>query len=565
MPRLSSFVNSLIGNLDHDYSTQVIFEGLDWLTNTLKFNLPITITTSLALGASIQCPNYNEFAQAPQGNPSNGTLALPFMRPAPACRTFNSTAVEKVIEDMKTRLKDPDVARLFENTFPNTLDTTVKYYSKEENLAFIITGDITAQWLRDTANQFAHYHRLLAVDSELAALFKAVINNEARYVAEYPYCGAFQPPPESGLVPAHNPWADKVVINPPVDNRTVFECKFELDSLAAFLKLSRLYYNATKDGSFMNSNWFAAIDRIFQVINEQSQSSFDKDFNFVSFYNWTGMPGALSPKVNNGGNGEPKKYTGMVGSSHRPSDDLCTFPFLVPANAMLSVELRHLADMLETTGQAQDVSRSAKEWSSRIHDAIWETAVVDDVFAYETNGFGGRYIMDDANVPSLLSLPYLGFLDARHPIYVATRKMITSNHNPYFAKGASFSGVGGPHADAWHPWQVPVPFVSKVKYAHLGFRPMSQISAIFGTGDDEEILESLYLIINNTAGLGLIHESQSIYNSTDYTRPWFAWANSYFAEMLLDLAERKPSLIFTNGESYLPASDFTAQNRERLR
>jgi len=119
-----------------------------------------------------------------------------------------------VITDMKSLLKDADVARLFENTFPNTLDTTVKYFSRSENLAFIITGDITAQWLRDTANQFAHYHTLLAVDPELATLVKAVINNEARYVARYPYCGAFQPPPESGLAPSHNDWADGVTVNP---------------------------------------------------------------------------------------------------------------------------------------------------------------------------------------------------------------------------------------------------------------------------------------------------------------------------------------------------------------
>ncbi|ESK97428.1 duf1237 domain protein [Moniliophthora roreri MCA 2997] len=492
-------------------------------------------TGAVVLGttlASAECPAYSVYSKTSQGSPSNGTLGLPYMRPDPACRTFNSSAVEKVIEDMKARLKDPDIARLFENTFPNTLDTTVRYYNKTENLAFIITGDITAQWLRDTANQFAHYHNLLGSDPELAALVKAVINNEARYVSEYPYCGAFQPPPESGLAPTHNDWADGVTVNPPVNNQTVFECKYEIDSLCGFLKLSRSYYNATKDTSFMNENWFAAIDQIFRVINEQSQPSFDENFNFISYYNWTGGNGALSPRVPNGGNGEPKAYTGMVGTHHRPSDDLSTFAFLTPANAMLSVELNHLADILEATRMAKNVSISAREWSVRIHDAIWNTTVVDNIFAYETNGFGGRYVMDDANVPSLLSLPYLGFLDRNNPTYVATRKLLMSGRNPYYAKGKYFSGVGGPHVDPWHPW------------------PMSHISNIFGTDSDEEILDSLYTIVNHTSGLGLIHESQSIYNASDYTRQWFAWANSYFAEMILDLAERKPALIFTDAQSY---------------
>ncbi|RDB23260.1 hypothetical protein Hypma_009548 [Hypsizygus marmoreus] len=516
-------------------TVQTPVQGI-WRVAKMKLGIGslVIATAALASTSHAQCPDYTSYSQSAHGTPSTGPLGLPYMRPSPACRTFNSSAVEKVIEDMKSLLKDPDLARLFENTFPNTLDTTVKYFNATENLAFIITGDITAQWLRDTANQFAHYHSLLAVDPQLAVLVKAVINNEARYVAQYPYCGAFQPPSESGLSPSHNDWADGVTVNPPVDNKVVFECKYEIDSLCGFLKLSRSFYQATKDSSFINDNWRAAIKQIFRVINEQSQPTFDENFNFISYYNWTGGNGALSPFVNNRGNGEPKAYTGFVGTHHRPSDDLSIFPFLTPANAMLSVELKHLADVLDATNQLQDVSRGARVWSARIHDAIWKTTVVDNIFAYETNGFGGRYVMDDANVPSLLSLPYLGFLDRKHPAYKATRKLLLSSKNPYYAEGKTFSGTGGPHVDPWHPW------------------PMSQISAIFGTDDDREIMRALYMIANNTNGLGLIHESQSIYKASDYTRSWFAWANSYFAEMILDIADRKPGLILKEDKSYKP-------------
>ncbi|KII95373.1 glycoside hydrolase family 125 protein [Plicaturopsis crispa FD-325 SS-3] len=499
-----------------------------------SFSVLAGIFASALSAAQAQCPDYTTYAQSPHGNSSAGPLALPYMRPDPACRTFNSTAVEKVIEDMKERIRDPDLARLFENTFPNTLDTTVKYFNATENLAFIITGDITAQWLRDTGNQFAHYHSLISLDKDLATLVKAVINNEARYVSQYPYCGAFQPPPESGLSPTVNDYATGVTVNPPVNNQTVFECKYELDSLCGFIKLSRSYYQATNDSSIMNDNWYAAISQIFTVISEQSQATFDDEFNFISYYNWTGGPGALSPAVNNEGNGEPKGYTGMVGTHHRPSDDLSTFAFLTPANAMLSVELGHLADILDAAGQSKNISTKAKQLSARIHAAIWNTTLHNNVFAYETNGLGSQYLMDDANVPSLLSLPYLGFLEKQNPAYVSTRKTVLSRSNPYYAAGKNFSGIGGPHVDAFHPW------------------PMSQVSAIFGTDDDADILNSLYLIANNTNGLGLIHESQSIYNQTDYTRPWFAWANSYFAEMMLDLAQRKPGLIFKSNESYVP-------------
>ncbi|KZT37646.1 hypothetical protein SISSUDRAFT_1062661 [Sistotremastrum suecicum HHB10207 ss-3] len=477
------------------------------------------------------CPSYTLYSQSPQGNASSGPLGLPFMRPPPECRTFTSSAVEKVVDDMNKLIANPDLARLFENTFPSTLDTTIKYFNQTENVAFIITGDISAQWLRDTTNQLAHYRALLPLDPNLQALVKAIINTEARWIAEYPYCGAFQPPPESGLSPTFNPWAAGVTVNPPVNNLTVFECKYELDSLSGFLKLSRIYWQYTNDLTFANDKWTAAISQMFRVIEEQSQATFDEEFNFISYYNWTGGADSLSPPVNNYGNAEPKAYTGMVGTHHRPSDDLSTFAFLTPANAMLSTELMHQVEILDLIGDS-NTSALAREWSARIESAIWDTSIVDGIFAYESNGFGGQYVMDDANVPSLLSLPYLGFLDRSDATYRKTKDILMSRKNPYYAAGAGFVGVGGPHADAWHPW------------------PMSLISAIYGTDDDDEIREMLYMIVNNTSGLGLIHESVSIYNSSSYTRPWFAWANSYFAEMVLDLAERKPHLILKMEQPY---------------
>ncbi|KAG8218384.1 Six-hairpin glycosidase-like protein [Butyriboletus roseoflavus] len=530
---LSELVERICSELPRNCSPHALLQHLWKLAIDTRFGLG-RLAVAGALSAGAGCPDYSTYSQTLHGNPSSGPLGLPYMRPDPACRTFNSTFVEKVILDMNARLKDPDVARLFENTFPNTLDTTVKYLNKDENLAFIVTGDISAQWLRDTGNQFAHYRSLLSIDHELATLVKAVINNEARYISEHPYCGAFHPPPESGLPLSHNAWADRVVVNPPINNLSVFECKYELDSLSSFIKLSASYYQATKDSSMMNANWLSAIDQIFRVMDEQSQPSFDANFNFISYYNWTGLPGSLAGPVNNGGNGELKGYTGMVGTSHRPSDDLSVYAFLTPANAMLSVELTNLAIILDDASIAPNVSVQAKQWSRSIKAAIYEHAIIDNVFAYEINGLGSVYMMDDANVPSLLSLPYLGFLDRNDSTYVTTKKILMSPQNPYYAKGPNFSGIGGPHIAAWNPW------------------PMSQITNIFGSDDDDEILESLYMIVNNTAGLGLIHESINIYNGNEYTRSWFAWANSYLSEMILDLAQRKPHLLFDSCEPYTP-------------
>ncbi|KAG5941637.1 hypothetical protein E4U60_007790 [Claviceps pazoutovae] len=480
------------------------------------------------------CPDYTHYAQKPHEPFSSGPLKLPYMRPSEECRTFKSPAVEKVIQDMKTRIKNPDLARLFENTFPSTLDTTVKYFDPAANLAFIVTGDITAQWLRDTGNQFAHLYKLLPQDGNLQALVKAVINTESRYISQYPYCGAFQPPPESGLKPTVNDYALKVNVNPPVDNQTVFECKYELDSLAGFLKISRSYYQNTHDTSFINSNWEDAMSKILQTIEEQSQSSWSNDWDFVSYYNWTGTTGSLAPPVPNGGNGEPKQANGLVASSHRPSDDLCVFNFITSDNAMLAVELSHIADMLDAESKLGSVSKQIRQYANVIRKAILEhTKTSNGIFAYETNGLGGQYIMDDANVPSLVSLPYLGFLPRNDSTYQKTKEAMFSRANPYYAVGKAFTGIGGPHVNATYPW------------------PMSQVSGIFGTDDDEEIRQRLAMIMDHTSGLGLIHESVQMHNGSDFTRPWFAWANSYFAEMVLDLAARKPALILKDETPYL--------------
>ncbi|KAI0131867.1 Six-hairpin glycosidase-like protein [Xylariales sp. AK1849] len=458
------------------------------------------------------CADYADYAIIPHEPYSDGPLKLPDMRPSPDCRTFNSSAVEKVISDMQARLKDPDLAMMFANTFPSTLDTTVKYFDPELNLAFIITG-------------FAHLYKLLPQDADLQALIKAVINTESRYISAYPYCG------KALILPASaGEW-------------TLTECEREYLSWSGRSSHIVSMYLSSDDQGYATDvtinpyvDWpgKSAIGQIMAVIRNQSESSWSDDWEFVSYYNWTGTAGSLSPPVTNSGNGEPKVANGLVASSHRPSDDLCVFNFITSDNAMMSVELAYLADTLDEIGTLVDVSHEAREHSGVIRDAVWNhTLTTGGIFAYETNGYGGQYIMDDANVPSLVSLPYLGFLDRSDATYVKTKDVLFSRLNPYYAVGKNFNGIGGPHVNATYPW------------------PMSHISAIYGTDDDEEITGRLSLIMNNTGGLGLVHESINIYNSSDYTRPWFAWANSYFAEMVLDLAQRKPGLVLKDATPYV--------------
>jgi len=277
------------------------------------------------------------------------------------------------------------------------------------------------------------------------------------------------------------------------------------------------------------------VEAIFQVIEEQSTSTFDSTGRVTSFYNISGFN---QQYMRNSGRGPPKKWTGMVGTTYRPSDDVVIFPYNIPHQAMLVVEMNGLRSLLHQLGARPDLQLLAQRRATIVENAIWKYGVVNqpdwgEVFAYEVDGYGGAVIQDDANVPSLIALPYIGFVPNSDPVYHNTRRMLlNSEGNPYFGSGPVIRGIGGQHIDEAHPW------------------PMGLISEVI-TGDvDQDILDSLEYLKNTTSGLGLIHESVHTHNAGDYTRSWFAWANSYFAEAILHLAEEMPYLLFEDGEPF---------------
>lgn len=227
------------------------------------------------------CPIYTVLANGAGVPLSDGPLRLPMQRPDPDCRTFSSAAVEKLLANITARMVDKDLARLFENTYPNTLgrsisamllilDTTVSWYTPDENnpLAYVITGDIAAQWLRDSSHQFVPYLPLIPYDPSLRILFRGLIGLEARHIADKPYCNAFQPPPESGLPLLST--ASNVKVQPGTDD-TVYQCKWEIDSLASFLRLSWGYWESTGgDKSMITGEWLSAVEQIMNVLQQQS-------------------------------------------------------------------------------------------------------------------------------------------------------------------------------------------------------------------------------------------------------------------------------------------------------
>lgn len=500
------------------------------------------------------CPDYKKYSTFAHRPFSEGPRQLPFQRPAKQCRTFTSPLVDKIVEDMNEKMVDKDLARLFENAFPNTLDTTVRWHvdgqrkhtelkarsSKDDGKwagaqSFIVTGDINAEWLRDSTNQLLQYQPLAKKDNKIFNLILGAINTQAEYVIQSPYCNAFQPPAPSKLHATQNGQDDYV--HPAYEPSFVFECKYELDSLAHFLAIGNTFYNHTGSTAFLTTRWYKALDTVLTVLDQQSQSTFDSETGRFKKNTYT-----FSRNTNQGtetlplsGVGNPLNYgTGLVRSAFRPSDDATILGFYIPANAQMAVELKKTAEML-TAAKNIKMAQMLEKRSQTITDGIWAHGVVQHkkygrVFAYEVDGYGGQILMDDANVPSLLALPILGFIERTDIVYQNTRRMLLSKDgNPYYLEGKAFHGIGGPHIGTEYAW------------------PMSLLLQAMTSDDDGEIGECIGLVLNASARYGLVHESIHVNNIHDYTRSWFAWANSVFAQTILDLAKRKPHLLFGDG------------------
>lgn len=208
---------------------------------------------------SPSCPKYEEYSRRAHVPLSRGRDGLPFQRPLPRCRSFVSRAVDDLIESMHVKLKDKDVARLFENCLPNTLDTTIRWHDPEGPQTFVITGDINAMWLRDSTFQLQPYLKFIS-DRPLQTLINGAVQTQAKYIGQFGYCNAFQAPRASMLRPARNNQQD--VVYPPYDPDVVFECKYEIDSLSSFLRLSRQYYESTGDDQMFTKDWIRAVQMV---------------------------------------------------------------------------------------------------------------------------------------------------------------------------------------------------------------------------------------------------------------------------------------------------------------
>jgi meiotically up-regulated gene 157 (Mug157) protein len=436
-------------------------------------------------------------------------------RVSPAVRRFNSQVVEDTIARVKADIKDPELAWLFENCYPNTLDTTVKYNDKGDKPdTFVITGDIDAMWLRDSSAQVWPYLPLIKNDPELKKLISGVINRQAKCVLIDPYANAFNEKATG------SEWdSDRTDMKPELHER-----KWEIDSLCYPVRLAYNYWKISGDSSFFDKQWQKAGKLILDTFKVQQRKTGRGPYHFQRK---TEVANDTAP---NSGYGNPIKPVGLICSIFRPSDDATIYPFLVPSNYFAVVSLRQMAEMFEQIGRDRLTATQCKALATEVEVALQKYAIGNHpaygrVLAYEVDGYGNQLFMDDANVPSLLALPYLGALKVNDPLYQNTRRMVLSPANPYFFKGKAAEGIGGPHVGLNYIW------------------PMSIIIRALTSVDPKEISTCLKWLKTTHAGTGFMHESFNKNNPADFTRKWFAWANTLFGELVIKTHQYHPELL----------------------
>lgn len=438
-------------------------------------------------------------------------------RPAPAQRRFQNAAVESLIAKISGDIADPELAWLFANCLPNTLDTTIDHRIDADGRpdTYVITGDIDAMWLRDSAAQVWPFLPLARTDAALRSLLAGVVNRQAKSILLDPYANAFYRDAVLGY------WqSDLTEMKPGVHER-----KWELDSLAYFLRLSHAYWAATGDLAPFDDTWRRAVASVFAVIRTEQSTGGDPACSPYAFARLAGR------HLSSHSCRAPSRDCGLVRCSFRPSDDMVKLPFLVPANAMLAVALRDLSALLKALS-CDAPAATAHTLAASIAQALETHAVVrhprhGEIWAYEVDGLGGAHLMDDANVPSLLALPYLGFCEPDDPRYLRTRAFCLSPDNPHFVSGTVAAGIGSPHTGPGTIW------------------PMALTMQALTATDDTEILDCLRQLKATHAGTGFMHESFDANDPDRFTRPWFAWANTLFGELLVTLHRKRPHVLRT--------------------
>ncbi len=438
-------------------------------------------------------------------------------RPPASKRKFVSAAVERKLKEVKAHVRDEELAWMFENCFPNTLDTTVQFQMKDGKPdTFVITGDIDAMWLRDSSAQVWPYLPLAREDGPLRRMLEGVIRRQTECILLDAYANAFMPDEVAEPLPwAKDDLTDKI---PGVGER-----KWEIDSLCYPIRLAFGYWKNTGDTAPFDGDFWQAMRTVVATFKAQQRKSGKGPYRFQRKSETPTESQFLS------GYGNPTRPVGLIHSMFRPSDDACLYPFFIPANLFAVAALGWLAEMSRAIGNHVALGNECQALAGEVSDALKKYGCIatpkGEVWAYEVDGYGNQLFMDDANAPGLLSLAYLGCCKIDDPLYQRTRARVWSDDNPYFFSGRAADGIGGPHEGLNMIW------------------PMSIMMLALTSTSDGEIQQCLHWLKTTHAGTGFMHESFDKDDPKHFTRDWFAWANTLFGELMVKLSVERPGLL----------------------
>lgn len=401
------------------------------------------------------------------------------------------------------KLPSAQSTALFHNIFSDAIKNATD--KGPDDTYFVATGDIPAMWLRDATFQVLPYLEVLDEIPELKEIILGVLKLELRYVQHDPYANAFNQT-ASG---AH--WSDDETDILVSD--LVWERKFEIDSLCAPLFLALKYYQKTGEVALFDEEFWQTVELIVQTFETEQHHE-------TSSYYFKRENCPATDTLVNDGRGTPVGYTGMIWCGFRPSDDACQYGYHVPSNMYAISVLQPLLALIPA--QLAQLKHRIEQLITAVQHGIEEFAIItlpnkQQIYAYEVDGLGNVNLMDDANVPSLLSLPFLGYLDSEDTLYQATRDFILSPQNPYYYQGKILERIGSSHTPKRYVWPV-----------SLAMEGLTTRDVLVKAAK----LQAIAMTENQTKQC---HESVHVDDPAQYTREWFSWSNMTFCQLALEV------------------------------
>ncbi|WP_099221037.1 glycoside hydrolase family 125 protein [Listeria costaricensis] len=423
-------------------------------------------------------------------------------------RQFIQSSRERIFQ----KTGNEKLAHMYEKCMTNTLDTTIKY--REDGATFIVTGDIPAMWLRDSVCQIRPFLYFAKENEEIQQMLIGLLREQERMIAIDPYANAFN---ETASGAGHQ--NDLTEMLP-----EIWERKYEIDSLCYPLQLAYFIWKFADQTAQFDNAYLKMIHCVLDVWQTELRHETDSPYRFER------LDCATTDTLPRSGKGNETAYTGLLWSGFRPSDDACEYGYLIPSNLFAIRVLAYTEEILATFF-AEEIELLAEVTTLRQtieaaieQHAIYNHAEFGEIYAYEVDGLGNQLLMDDANVPSLLALPFLGIADADSARYKQTRRFLLSQENPFYQEGEYAAGIGSPHTPLGYIWPIAL-----------------SIQGLTATEQTEKEQMMRYLLATD-AGTEMIHESFDPNQPENFTREWFSWANMMFCELALDLGGYKLDL-----------------------